>query len=280
MKKILIALAAAIFVFASCSKTENPQPKTLKVNLTVNHEGFTKAVKTGWESGDKVYVFFGKPEERPTPAYLCLTYNGSDWNNYWSPAELETQILGTTSGTMTAVFVPGGIGSFYYDSSNKWYSFSSVKYSYYMNCDNAEYTVSGGVLNGTLNMKLGYTTSMVYFYLDGVGTNASNLTLSCPDVLPIKVYGIGSTGKIFGSSAGFGDPIQGFPYKEGAFFSGLLRSGKSGVASDYTITIVDNKGTSDTSDDKTYTLTKNRVLVDRGAYRLPALSSTDWTVTP
>lgn len=279
MKKILIAFAAAIFVFASCSKTESPQPKTLKLNLTVNHEGFTKAVKTGWESGDIVYVFFGKPAEHPIPAYLTLTYNGSSWAAEWTSG-LEEEILATTSGTMSAAYVPGGITGMHFISETPRYNFTSSNYCYYLKCENAPYTVSSGVLNGVLNMTNGKEND-IQFFLEGEAANATNLTFSCSEVMKYQIGSFYTDGTISWGNVAYDYPIKGMPYKGGAFFSGSLKDVRNGVAFDYTIKIVDNKGTTeDTSDDKTYTLTKNRILKFRGAYKLPALSSGDWTVTP
>ena len=84
MKKYLILLIMAVAVFVSCGQ-ENllPEDETVQVtpitfNLTANHPDATKAVKTGWEAGDVIFVFFTGVD---APMHLKMTYNGSTWTS-------------------------------------------------------------------------------------------------------------------------------------------------------------------------------------------------------
>ena len=52
----------------------------------------------------------------------------------------------------------------------------------------------------------------------------------------------------------------------------MLDGKVSGKEQDYTLKIVDNKGTDDTSDDVTYTLTKTTTISQKDAILLLALS--------
>ena len=65
MKKSILFMGCLALLMAGCSKEQDVKeprqeeaPRHLAVNITVNHDSDTRAVKTGWESGDKIYVFF------------------------------------------------------------------------------------------------------------------------------------------------------------------------------------------------------------------------------
>ena len=82
MKKYLLVLLAACTAFFSCV-TENlsPEPETEKTptisfQLVANHPDgeSTKAVKSGWEPGDAIFVFFNSVA---APKHLKMTYNGT-----------------------------------------------------------------------------------------------------------------------------------------------------------------------------------------------------------
>ena len=82
MKKLSLILCAA-FAIAACGTIapENEIQETpitvqdLVFDFAVHYPGETKAVKKGWESGDKVFVFF----EGVTTGYVTMTHSGSGW---------------------------------------------------------------------------------------------------------------------------------------------------------------------------------------------------------
>ena len=110
MRKLFYALAVvAACSVVSCNKLSEPQieeeiqTSTIKFDITVNRDGFdsrTKAVKSAWENGDKVYVFF---DSTPASAddLLIMTYNGSSWA--YAPGANVEAALGT-SGKLFAVY--------------------------------------------------------------------------------------------------------------------------------------------------------------------------------
>ena len=57
MKRItlLTIVSVALMALSACNKEEVPASKTLKLDLNIIHNSYTKAIKTGWESGDKIY---------------------------------------------------------------------------------------------------------------------------------------------------------------------------------------------------------------------------------
>ena len=116
MKKIwMIALLAVATAF-SCAKideqetvdpaVESVPEKTagrIVFNIQVNQAGAqTKAVKTGWETGDVVYVFFNNVTISDTPKYATLTCTASGWDAAFSDGWDGTG-LEESGATMSAV---------------------------------------------------------------------------------------------------------------------------------------------------------------------------------
>ena len=177
MKKIFAILCAASALLISCTKvapeaqeieTGNAAGK-LQVNIAVSREGDTKAVKTGWEKGDVIYVFFNQLAASATPKYLTLTFDGNGWDNTWY-GDADADLLTMSTGTMTAVYFPFHSGQVTIAKDGDNYTFKNGTeniYSYYMKCENAEYSVSAGVLTGTLAMAIpgASTGNVVQLYI-------------------------------------------------------------------------------------------------------------------
>ena len=278
MKKItlLTIFGLALMALSACNKEEVTASRTLKLDLNIIHDIDTKAVKTGWESGDKIYVFFGKPEDHTTPAYLTLTYNGSSWTEAWT-AGLEAEIASTASGKLHAVYTPGKLGTISYDPYDKEYDFIGCDHGWYLKCENVSYTVSEGVLAATLNMAM--SGNFVQFYLQGQAANAGKLQFSGDKILKVNISGLDQTGFRQGNY-NYGRPIDGVAYKGGLMFSGLLKSDARGIETSHTLKITDTKGTNDTKDDVVYTITAMKKMKYGDAFVLPALDNAAWTVTP
>lgn len=54
----------------------------------------TRAVKTAWAAGDKIYVVFDVCFQEEMASYLTLTYNGYSWSSEFSDDTLEELLLG------------------------------------------------------------------------------------------------------------------------------------------------------------------------------------------
>ena len=100
MKKtgILLAAAAILVAAVSCNKDQDYAPQGVKLNITVaDLEQGTKAIKTGWTSGDKINIWFDRAQT-VTP-HLIITYDGSKWVpgtiNPTAEAALKTDDTGT-----------------------------------------------------------------------------------------------------------------------------------------------------------------------------------------
>ena len=278
MKKItlLTIFGLALMALSACNKEEVTASRTLKLDLNIIHDSDTKAVKTGWESGDKIYVFFGKPEDHTTPAYLTLTFDGSSWTEAWT-AGLEAEIASTASGTLHAVYTPGKLGTMSYSTYLKTYQFFDGDAGWYLKCEKVSYTVSEGVLAATLNMAR--PSDFVQFYLEGQAANAGKLQFSGDKILKVEVSGLDQT-RFRQGNYNYGRPIDGVAYKGGLMFSGLLKEDASGVEASHTLTITDTKGTRDTKDDVVYTTKATKTMKYGDAFVLPALDNAAWAVTP
>ena len=278
MKKItlLSIFGVALMALSACNKEEVPASKTLKLDLNIINDSDTKAVKTGWESGDIIYVFFGKPEDHKTPAYLTLTFDGSSWAEAWT-AGLEAEIAATESGTLHAIYTPGTLGSISYSSYDKSYNFNGSDPGWYLKCENVSYTVSEGVLVATLNMAR--SGNFVQFYLEGQAANAGKLQFSGDKILKVEVSGLTET-RFSQANYSYGGAIDGVAYKGGLMFSGILKADARGVETSHTLTITDTKGTNDKADDVVYTTTATKTMKVGDAFVLPALDNAAWDVTP
>ena len=114
MKQITSILCAALALFAACSKTELPEPSAqedLKLNLTITRaDGLgggapdTKAIKTGWETGDVIMVFFKTDVQK----YLELKYDGFRWTNTCKNGLTVEDITGASVKKLRAIHLPYG----------------------------------------------------------------------------------------------------------------------------------------------------------------------------
>ena len=153
MKKILL-FAAAAFALAACAK-ETPvkeegiiDASKLVFDIEVRNGNDTKGVKTAWENGDVVYVFF----EDKTEQYLVMKFNGTSWSYYWWPKfwdvvdgqPVERKINLSASGKkLSAVYFPGlMINRIAYEDGAWRFGDISVMDGYYQMASGVEYTVT------------------------------------------------------------------------------------------------------------------------------------------
>lgn len=301
MKKFILFMGCLTLLVAGCNKEQNIEdltpetPRHLKFDISVNYGDDTRAVKTEWESGDKIYVAFDHfftNEAQTTVYYMTMTYGDGNWDCSFSNSALEEYLLEQSGGKLTALYLPFGNPRFTYSSgSNGEIRFNlsrpdspttEVKSSYYSSCSNIAYSVTDGVLSATLNMRIQY---FVQFFIEGVPeSEVANYELvndqiaMCRAAYCTYVGGVNypSWNSIVGNH---GSAIDGFYYKNGILFSGSLNPDVRGVPRTYSIKVVDNRGTAASSDDLTYTLTKEATLNDLSSVKLPALNSGKWTIS-
>ena len=294
MKKSILFMGCLALLMAGCSKEQDVKeprqeeaPRHLTVNITVNHDSDTRAVKTGWESGDKIYVFFD--HELENIEYLTLTFEGDRWLSSYSTETLEGNLLNRSSGTLSAFYLPYGEPNFSYEK------FSATQYNLYLNVKengktvsssfmtamNARYSIDNNELKSTLEMVV--PNNHIQFFIPGI-SERSHYVFTCDRLTPRYLnsfYVTSESGMIVdkwlqGTSNAGGD-LFGIPYKGGLVFSGFGNS--LGVSTDYTFTITDNQGTVSEADDVTYRLSiPGKTLNSKDAVKLPSLDSGRWTI--
>lgn len=154
MKKILL-FAAAAFALAACTK-ETPvkeekgtiDASKLVFDIEVRNGNDTKGVKTAWENGDVVYVFF----EDDTEMYLRMAFNGTSWS-YGKRGNVYEVVgnqiverkfnLSASGKKLSAVYFPGFmINRIAYEDGAWRFGDISVMDGYYQMASGVEYTVT------------------------------------------------------------------------------------------------------------------------------------------
>ena len=153
MKKTVIILSA-IFSLVACNKEPEPASQIsapafqkYTYNITINRAD-TKAVKSGWEDGDVVCVFFSNVA---APKYLKFTYNQSEWTKTQYNGAEARDFDFPGDGTMTAVYLPYGKDAVVIADGES-FKFDKTYTSYYMRAEKSTFKLEGTTVSGTLDM--------------------------------------------------------------------------------------------------------------------------------
>ena len=279
MKKILILLCAAVALFSCSKETAVPEETVsspMTFNLTVSHPGdATKAaLKTGWEDGDVVYVFF-----RDIPAkYLKLEYKGTAWTRPEPENEpLPEDFSGVPdiNKSMMAVHIPHYKLTVSYDAATKKFYFKDASgnfiYTYYLESGHTPYTVSGTTVSGELEMAK--TSKCVQFFVPGIPEAEAPLYRLREANLHPRACEHYDGDNFGGTTLDGGYALEGFPYKGGVLFAGALNT--AGTATDYSFQLVKYVSGTKACAEGTYLLQGNRTIGDGVVLRFPELDS--WT---
>ena len=178
MKKtisIISAIAAgAAMLLSSCMKQEMPESKTeLTYNFTIGEKDSygadTKAVKTCWAEGDKIYIVFDNVLPTSSADFLILKYTSGAWTVDQTPKTAPTN----TSGTLDALYYENSNPSMTFDSYGAYFD-SSSEYAKYMSlfAYDVSYSVSGTTLSATISMSLfDESSATVQFCITGLPTD-------------------------------------------------------------------------------------------------------------
>lgn len=228
MKKMWILIVMAAAIITSCgqeildSGSDITETAPIVFNLTANHPDATKAVKTGWEAGDAIFVFFSGAA---APKHLKMTYDGSKWTSAEYDGSTQTKgALGLANGnlgTMRAVFLPFGSDATV-SASGTDFVFSKTYYAYYLTAT-LDYTVSNGKVSGAFQMEIpeGY----VQFFVEDAAAQDEAYLLGCDAVIPTGVASISANGTITETSdKTAANDMPGYAYSGGYLFSGKLGS--------------------------------------------------------
>ena len=222
MKKTMIVLSALLALVA-CNKmapeTENNgtiDASKVVFNFTINNAEDTKAVKSGWENGDKVFIFFNGI----TTAHVTTAYNGTAWT-----PTLNGSATLPASGKLTAVYLPYGNGLTASYSSN--WTFSETRYTYYMVAKDVNYTISNVADVATLSAEINMQNpgGFVHFYVADAAAADGAYTLASDAVIPAGIKSISSSGAVTETNdKNAGDAMVGYEYGAGYSFSGKVNS--------------------------------------------------------
>lgn len=308
MKKIwMIALLAVATAF-SCAKideqetvdpaVESVPEKTagrIVFNIQVNQAGAqTKAVKTGWETGDVVYVFFNNVTISDTPKYATLTRTASGWDAAFSDGWDGTG-LEKSGATMSAVYFPFRLGAYsgytpipllvskdgssytfkafdVFQGSDRNYGYTVRNiFTYYLKAEQSAYTLTSTsdvtTLSGTLDMTIPDGFVQFYIAADGGRYNENDrYRLAVQKVKPVSCYTLGQDGLFFQKERVWGEPMAGCKYGEGILFSGIIDESAWSSAEERRFLLFDTQGPA-----LTRTFTKS--LSSHDAVKLP---NTGW----
>ncbi len=226
MKKLYLILCAAL-ALAACGQInqEEGKPEAAKsvrdlvFDFNVRYPVETKAVKAGWENGDKVFVFF----QGVTTGYLTLFYDGS-----WTPAFAGTATVDdlTESGnSFVAVYLPyGNDAAATYDSG--WTFTAGKADSYYLSASGS-YTVTkaDGITTLSADLNMVVPGGYVQFFIPDEDA-AGVISMACNAVSPAGVASVSSDGVITETAGTQGTFMTGYAAtvnaEKGFYFSGKL----------------------------------------------------------
>lgn len=289
MKKNKVLISIAVIAMVACDKIDiktsvsdnNTDRPEIVINLNATHPDGpdTKAVKTSWELGDVIFVFFS---EHSSPSYLEMLWNGSNW--VCTPRSGLT-LTDNETGTMRAVFLPFGSNEIVSaDGSN--YIFDNVYYSYYLT-SSLPYKVTDGKLDGTINMQ--YPAGYVQFFINNKSADEDDvIEIREKHLQPRALDYIDSEGNIHEKIAAQGSPIVGYVYdkthkeageERGYLFSGNLVSSARGASVDYLFTLVSGGAMGNYYTKQFIGKTLYRGESSGRAVKLPELASWNTTTT-
>ena len=239
MKKTMIVLSAALALMA-CNKVA-PETETsgtidaskLVFDITINNANDTKAVKDGWKTGDKVYLFF----EDNTSAYVTMSYGSDSWGN---PETTGSLSLTATGKHVTAVYLPFSTDEPTY--SDGWKFDETV--AYYMTAEGVEYTVTTdpstdlSTLSATLEMN--NNAGFVQILIEDASPVEAKYVMYADGLIPTWCGSIVPGGAVTPDTADAGLPIEPVIVAgEGYYFYGTV----SGTISDPTFYVVEQDPT-------------------------------------
>lgn len=275
MKKTLTLFLCMAAGLLSCSNdintSQDDSPAVpMSFDISVTESAGTRASKTAWSDGDKIYVLFNGLATK----YLVMTYNSGTWSNASGGGTLEsTDFSGLGTKTLTAVHFPVAVDVAYADSKFSFTSGGKPVYNYYLCEVGKAYTVDGTTVTATLSM--GKPAGMVQIHVAGIQANVSDYTFGCTKIKPVACKSVGTDGTITEDVLQAGARLSGVADSDGGIYAGRLIN--PGEAADYVFTVASNDNYN------TYTLTRTGKALSAGKmYNFPALDVTgdgNWAVS-
>lgn len=270
MKKVLWMLVIALFALSSCRKEIPVEEEgrtyalsSLRFDVTINRLE-TKGIKSGWETGDKVFLFFSEV----TNAYVTMSFDGSNWSS--TPSNGSVSLNQT--GTLTAIYLPyvGNVQPVYSDG----WRFAAVSLSYFLQAVKVDYHIremsnQAATLGARLEMTKANDAS-TQFFVPKTPEQNETMRLACNVVTPTGLDGIASDGTVTSSSdASQGDWMTGYPAtvdgEQGFYFYGMIADTPG---TDNYFALKDNNSTY-----YKHYFKGNTTLLSRKSYQLPAFDN-------
>ncbi len=235
MKKTIIVLSA-LFALVACNK-ETPvkesaiDPSKIVFNINVENAEATKGVKTAWEDGDDVYVFF----EDNTTQYVKMTYDGSSWT--YKDKDGGTAFSGLTLATsgkkLSAIYMPDFVCSAAptYDT-DKW-TFGDIR-GYYQAAGSVDYTVTSTsditTLSATISLTAPSGISQIFIPTSEYAALGSGeeYVLTATHFIQFSFEGVTPGGTVTQGNMSNGFPLPAFAGtlngETGLYFWGILEA--------------------------------------------------------
>ena len=294
MKKIISFFAMAAMLFVSCTSelddngsvaggTSGQDGIFAPGKYTFNVEVLeTKAVKTAWENGDKIFVFFDDAVTKSatdvaTLPYITLNFNEGEWiaDDEKAPKEIPS------SGKLSAVFCPFGAGEITKESSTFYISKTSA---YFMQDTEVPYVNENNVVSFGLDMAMEVDFAQIWIPAEGLDeTHEYSLSVKNTEKIANNNYAAGLkktytavitpyNGKIICQENNCGAPITGHYYDGGFVFYGIASLGEDAKLA-FELKDISCSG----NDQNIYVYTKKDIESFEGRMniKLPAISS--WT---
>lgn len=210
MKKSIISLFVCLLALCACrqdaldpGQDSGRDLSGIRYDLTINHPQATKGIKSAWQDGDRVFIFFNNI----TSVYLTADFNNSNWSVTYHDSSAG---IGE-NGKLTAVFLPYGKDATVTFFEGKW-TFSGQTDSYYLYASDVDYSVETindtPTLISTINMSR--PDGFVQFYIpddDASGT----VSMACNTLLPRSLASVSAEGALAVSDGTAGSWITGYP---------------------------------------------------------------------
>ena len=291
MKKILSFFAMAAMLLVSCTKEMESGAGDVNSGDTIFAPGKytfnvevleTKAVKTAWENGDKIFVFFDDAATKAAAdvaslPYVTLNFDGEDWvtDDAKAPAEIPA------TGTLSAVFCPFGAGEITKESSTFYISKSSA---YFMQDTEVPYVNANNVVSFGLDMAMEVDFAQISIPAEGLDiTHEYSLSVKNTEKIANNNYAAGLkktytavitpyNGKIICQENNCGAPITGHYYNGDFVFYGIAVLGEDAKLA-FELKDISRSG----NEQNIYVYTKKDIESFEGRMniKLPAISS--WT---
>ena len=273
MKKVLLFLVIVLATLSSCRKQAPVAEEghayalsSLRFDFSIDHLE-TKGIKSGWESGDKVFVFFSGVKT----AFVTMSYDGSIWSS--TPSNGEVSLNQT--GQLTAIYLPY-VGNVQPEYSDGW-RFASGAESYFLKAEKVDYYIremdNQPATVGAKLVMAKANDACAQFFVPKTPEQNETMQLACNVVKPTGLTSISSDGTVTSSGGSQGAWLTGYPAtvggEQGFYFYGMIADTPG---SDNYFALRDNNGTYY----KQY-FKGNTTLLARRSYQLPAFNDS-WSV--